>query len=332
MKPPPRLKPPIPSSIAQTTADTTSSTDGNSCNVPSSVPDIVEPPVTASVKPSEGLEVRLLAGPQLGHGRHATVHLALYREHSDGPFRSSHQDLTTTSSSKNTTPIWKVCAAKRFAAGQDAQVAGLSEALMLSRLAKCTNVLRYIGLKDERPLTRPSSSRGNSSTDTSDVDGKTSQVVSDAGGDSPSNRPSISRSHSNTSISTPSSPILKPTPPDSSIPTLISLQQRQQEENKASLRRNATVKAPKPTSQFSPRRMPLSLSSANTNEDAPRMLLLTEYCALGNLAMFVLKHGQDVLGQRMFFKFAIDLMTALVAVHEKNIIHGDIKPQNCMVS
>lgn len=62
------------------------------------------------------------------------------------------------------------------------------------------------------------------------------------------------------------------------------------------------------------------------------MLLLTEYCPLGNLAIFVLQHGEHVLGRKMFFKFAIDLMKALVATHEKNIIHGDVKPQNCLVS
>jgi serine/threonine protein kinase len=297
------------------------------------IPIITEPPATPAIKPSDGLEVRLLTHQELGHGRHATVHLALYREQHEARFLQAPQDSLSPPRDyhkvHDESSTWKICAAKRFAAGKDSQVAGLSEALMLSKLAKCSSVLKYIGLKDERPLSRPSSSRGNSSTEASDFD---SNTQGSDGADPPSSRPSISRSHSNVSVSTPSSPVLKPSVHNSPIPGLMGLQQRQQEESKASLRRNATVKAPKAPSQLSHGRQPLAISTHNLNDDAPRMLLLTEYCALGNLAVFVLQHGPNVLGKRMFFKFAIDSMTALAAVHEKNIIHGDIKPQNCMVS
>lgn len=330
VRPPPRLKPPI--SIAHVGSRQERQPGADSadpgCDVPLSIPAIVEPPASTSVKPSEGLAVRLLPHQELGHGRHATVHLALYREDHQRPAQL-HSDLAFADRNSSPAPAtWKVCAAKRFAAGKDAQVAGLSEALMLSRLAKCSHVLKYIGLKDERPLARPSSSRESSFTELADADGNTSRASDSS--DPPSSRPSISRSHSNTSISTPSSPI-RPRTPDLSVPALLGLQQRQQEESKVSLRRNATVKAPKPPSQLAQGRKPLSVITGTNIEDAPRMLLLTEYCALGNLAMFVLNHGQDVLGPKMFFKLAADLMTALVAVHERNIIHGDVKPQNCMI-
>lgn len=313
----------LPSTTTDTSKVSTAATDGLS-----SVPKIIEPPATPSVEPTEGLEVCLLSDSELGHGRHATVHLALYREHNEGRFRLGND---TSSAEQSTSEyIWKICAAKRFAPGKEAQMAGLSEALMLSRLAKCPQVIKYIGLKDDRPLSRPSSSRRSSSNDRFDEHGENHQPTD--GDDSSPNRPSLSRSHSNNSISTPSSPFIKPIPNDSSIPALIGLQQRQQEENKTSLRRNATVKAPKPHFELSPKRRPLSISTNNIYDNPPRMLLLTDYCPLGNLAMFTLYHGERCLGERMFFKFAIDLMSALVAVHDKNIIHGDIKPQNCMVN
>lgn len=290
-------------------------------------------PAPATIKPSDALEVRLLPKHELGHGRHATVHLAFYREGNSSNDSPSKDSFKLSSSRRDKT--WKVCAAKRFAAGKESQVAGLSEALMLTRLAKCPQVLHYIGLKDDRPLSRPLSSRENSSsTDVTD----TSETAADDSAESllePESRsPLLPRSHSNTSISTPSSPALKPSADSPSLPTFFSLQQRQPEDSgskASSLRRNATVKAPSQLSHSS-RRKPLSISTNDLSDDAPRMLLLTEYCHLGNLAIFMLHHGEQFLGRKMFFKFAIDLMMALVAVHEKNIIHGDVKPQNCMVS
>ncbi|KAK9894456.1 kinase-like protein [Cystobasidium minutum MCA 4210] len=314
-------------------------------------------PSAAPVKPSNDLEVRLLSKHELGHGRHATVHLALYRhrEH-ERASRQSHDRLSSADDdnhflhpSSATTKTWKICAAKRFAAGKDAEVAGLSEALMLTKLSKCRQVLQYIGLKDERtrPLSRPSTSRGNSSSsstfeaDTSANDQTNGSFEEDLTTPNQNNQgspPSLLRAHSSTSKSTPSSPVLKPTTPnDSVLPTLFSLQQRQQAEesntSKAStvLRRTATVKAPSQLGHS--RRKPLTIdtNALSIHDDSPRLLLLTEYCHLGNLATFVLHHGEGLLGRKMFLKFAIDLMKALVAVHEKNIIHGDVKPQNCMI-
>jgi serine/threonine protein kinase len=282
---------------------------------------------------SDGLEVKLsLQNGELGHGRHASVYLALYRDTSG----SSNRDTLNSVQINNQ---WKLCAAKRFIPGKEAQVACFSEAAMLSRLSSCSQILHYIGLKDERPVSRPSSSRSSSASgfpaeeDKGDELNPSSMDTKDF-----PDRRSPSCTRSSTSQSTPSSPVTLPSTnkDDLSIPPLLGFQRPAIEDNKASsssgLRRNATVKAPKSPSRLghSTRKI-LTISTLSLGEEAPRMLLLTEYCHLGNLATFVKDHGQQVLGINMFFKFAIDLMKAVVAVHDRNIIHGDIKPQNCMV-
>lgn len=224
-----------------------------------------------AVEPSKSIELRV-SEHRLGSGRHAEVYLGSYREKSSA---------------------WQACAVKQLGRDRESQQAGLTETVMLSKLAACPQIVDFLGLKEEPEQTAPSSKLA-------------------ANGHS--NRSALAPRYSPGSQSAPSSPLLQSHEKNGSY----------FEESSSSLRRSNTVKSGKPRSR-------LSLQATDTAEAPPRLQLLTQYYPLGNLADFVSKHGLENLGQALFFKFASDLLRALVACHAANIIHGDVKPQNCMV-
>lgn len=75
-----------------------------------------------------------------------------------------------------------------------------------------------------------------------------------------------------------------------------------------------------------------SQTSAQLRQASRQLVLLSTYHRLGNLFHFAKQHGRSVMGERMFLHMAIDLMRALSQIHARYIIHGDVKPQNCLVS
>jgi serine/threonine protein kinase len=211
---------------------------------------------------SSQVQLRVSAS-QIGSGRHATVFLASYRPtHEAG---------------------WQVCVAKRLSPDKEAQQAGINEACMLSRLSKCPQILRFLGLKDEQA--------------TDCIAGSSTE-----------------------SKSVPSSPV------DGSSSTNFATLH-----SASSLRRAISVKQSRTPSR-------LSHSIEDTEDSEPtsvslqKLYLVTEYCALGNLATFVQTHGSRHLGRCMFYKLALEMLQAMKYIHESNIIHADIKPHNFMVS
>jgi serine/threonine protein kinase len=64
---------------------------------------------------------------------------------------------------------------------------------------------------------------------------------------------------------------------------------------------------------------------------ASRIILLLEYCPFGHLLSF-LKNYPERVGERRWIEWAIQLAKALALVHERGILHADIKPQNILVS
>ena len=205
-----------------------------------------------------------------------------------------HATVHLSSYRLNDQESWKLCAAKRLSADKESQVAGLNEAAMLSKLSNCPEILYLLGLKDER--------HGENNTGDSYKPLREARTVSG-------------------SRSNPSSPISAT--PDNIVPAFPEAYLQQ-----SSLRRAATVNF-----QKTPSRSSLSYHQLRDAlpSDSPRLILLTEYCELGNLATFVKQHGFRHLGQRLFFRLAIDLLKALCYAHDRNIIHADIKPHNCMV-
>ena len=227
---------------------------------------------TSAMQPSSSIQLRC-SSKQLGNGRHATVHLSSYR--------SSDHDS------------WKLCAAKRLSGDKESQIAGLNEAIMLSRLSKCLEVLQIVGLKDERD----------------------DRFMDHCHPLSGARTPSDSRS-------TPSSPVN--TPPGNTSASFFEDHIQQ-----SSLRRAATVKHTRTPSRLN--QLQIFPGEDPPRPASPRLILLTEYCQLGNLATFVKEHGTAHLGQKLFFEFACQLLQAVCFAHELNIIHADVKPQNCMV-
>lgn len=297
------------------------------------------------IVPSKNIELRLSPHHQLGNGRHAAVQLGAYRlskgrEREDQSLLTQVHDggIAKTSNADKKEQSWTVCAGKRFSPDAESQIAGLSEAAMLSRLKDCENVLRFIGLKDERDEEGAGPSKHAGATG----DARTGVALA-----SRLPKPKLDLIVTGSSAeyvrsdsrSLPPSPLAATSP---ATPTLglaaITLDDIHEDDKPlaalASIRRSSTLGSRNSLSSLRdapPKNTRASDHDGSANA-APRLVLLTEYCALGNLATFTQHHGPAHLGQALFFKFAIDLLRALEACHAKNVIHGDVKPQNCMVS
>jgi serine/threonine protein kinase len=190
---------------------------------------------------------------------------------------------------------WRACAVKRLGRDKEARSAGLNESALLQQLSSCPQVVTYLGLKEESEEAAPRTT--------------TSKLSASAKGRSP-----LAPRYSPGSHSAPSSPSHEASG-------------FHFEDLAGSLRSSSTVKASQPRSR-------LSLQGHDGAETLPppsRLLLLTHFYPLGNLADFVSKFGREYLGCPLFFKLASDLLKAVVACHAADIIHADVKPQNCMV-
>ncbi|KAM0746486.1 kinase-like protein [Meredithblackwellia eburnea MCA 4105] len=63
----------------------------------------------------------------------------------------------------------------------------------------------------------------------------------------------------------------------------------------------------------------------------PRIVLLLEYCPYGNVWSFV-KSYPELVGRQRWLGWAVQLARAVKCLHEREILHSDIKPQNIMVA
>lgn len=72
-------------------------------------------------------------------------------------------------------------------------------------------------------------------------------------------------------------------------------------------------------------------SPSATMPHPPRIILLLEYCSRGNLHSFVKKYP-DLVGKRLWLKWAKSVAGALELMHSKGFVHADVKPQNLCVS
>jgi serine/threonine protein kinase len=232
---------------------------------------------------------------------------------------------------------WKVCAGKRFSPDAESQIAGLSEAAMLLRLKDCENILKFIGLKDERDEEVAGPSKHATAAGAARGVALASRLA----------KPKLEHivTGSTASFNGPDSRSLPPSPlaaTSPATPTLglaaIALNDIHEDDKPlaalASVRRSSTLGSRNSLSSLRDATPKSAREAVDSNgaDAAPRLVLLTEYCALGNLATFTQHHGPVHLGRALFFKFAIDLMRAIEACHAKNVIHGDVKPHNCMVS
>lgn len=63
----------------------------------------------------------------------------------------------------------------------------------------------------------------------------------------------------------------------------------------------------------------------------PRIVLILEYCPFGNILGFV-KSYPERMGRKRWLEWARQLVSAVVWMHSKGVLHADLKPQNVLVS
>jgi serine/threonine protein kinase len=259
----------------------------------------------ASPACTANLELRLFTVPSysLGYGRHADVFLAAYRP------------------SDEVSPRWTLCAAKRVHSDRDSQTAGLSEAFVLTRLGSNTaeahpNIIRLIGIKDERDIERSSYSE----------DGH-ARVGLGLGVPSRSHVQGSGHGRSFSDMSA------------SGNPQVVVKSVRKDDRNAPNAQR------PPPSAPNSPSQVRRALSvrdglgrsgtpdvaSIPGPSDSPRVILLLEYCSFGTLDAFARLH-RDQINHQLFFRIATGLADAVAFCHSRGILHADIKPQNALVS
>jgi hypothetical protein len=263
-------------------------------DLPPTSPIIIGPSISPAFRQSQTDQLRLFPVPTylIGSGRHADVFLAAYRR----PYDVS--------------PHWALCTTKRVHGDRDSQTAGLSEAFVLTRLAANSseshpNIVRLIGIRDERDIERPSDqgnrdlrprnprSRGSHARWFSEVSGKPSPSSKLACTDE-SDVPTVD--HSPTAI------------PDSSCQVRRAVSLREQ------LSGNGAIDA----------------ASLLGSSDPPRIILLLEYCPLGTLGDFMSRHP-DQIDSALFYRFATGLADGIAFCHSRGILHADVKPQNVLV-
>lgn len=269
----------------------------------------------------------------LGEGRHADVYLASFTEDAE-PSARTH---------------WQLCAAKRLFADRESQLAGLSEAVVLSKLGAppgptaspalssfaergAPHVLRLFGVQDEldglEPIPGPVGSALGS-------DGGLSRKGSGryAGlghGRQPSGQaqPSISRAVTQAFPPGPgalakhrprhSVPLVTTTittsSSDSQLRSLVTTELRS-----ASHSSIDTLQADEDTTALQPSATP------------GRILLLVEHCPLGHLLGFV-KSYPERLGRVQWLDWALQLAYAVAWTHERGVLHADLKPQNVLIA
>ena len=319
-----------------------------------------QPPLPTS---SEDIKLRLLTTPAytLGEGRYATVYLAAY---SKGKGRIGHlhvpesptrlpeteavgegehlslDDNTSDDVEINATGdgykggSWRLCAAKILAPDRESQTMGLREAFFLNRL---TNPAPQPGTpRGKRALSPLRSYFSNGGTIDPASKGQRRErsgrvyVIrllavkededtrpvrfSTAHGRSASDAVDLSRSssrHRSTTLHGSSDPRYLPKLP---VPDI-----------RADTASNASL-ASSPS-------MP-SLADAAKTSPAPspaRLVLLLEYASLGTLDR-LLRTSPDLVGPELWSRWARQGAEALEWVHEKGVVHADVKPGNILVS
>lgn len=281
--------------------------------------------------------VRMQPSPEwlLGEGRHADVYLAAFTEDAEPSARAQ----------------WQLCAAKRLYADRESQLAGLGEAVVLSKLAApqgptagsalssyaergAPHVLKLYGVQDELDgLEAVPQVAGSVHGSEGGLSRKGSARYAGLGHgrvSSGSNQASISRAvtqafpigAATTSKHRPrhSVPLLSTTIPTSASDTHL------QSHFSSALRSTShssidTLQADEDAIAFQSQPAP-----------APgRILLLLEHCPLGHLLSFA-KAYPDRLGRAQWLDWAIQLAHAVAWTHERGVLHADLKPQNVLIA
>ena len=79
---------------------------------------------------------------------------------------------------------------------------------------------------------------------------------------------------------------------------------------------------------------PFVLSCKDSFQHGPYMCIITDYCAAGDLYERLKKQSQkgQYLDEKHILRWLVQISSALQYVHEKNLLHRDLKTQNILLS
>lgn len=227
----------------------------------------------------------------LGEGRHASVYLASYIPPSSDPLSRKP---------------WTLCAAKRIHPDRDSQLAGLGEAFVLSRLASSSHpgaahILRLYGVKDERDGVEEVECTPSRRSSYGSAAGARRQASFEAR--------------------------VEMVPPVGS-PSLEGAEGFGMPFEVVDPKLARVEKGPRHSEPAMGRRGLREDEGRSSGEK--RLVLLLEYCPFGHVLGFLRRFSERV-GKRRWIQWAKELVSAVVWMHEKGILHGDIKPHNVLV-
>ena len=61
------------------------------------------------------------------------------------------------------------------------------------------------------------------------------------------------------------------------------------------------------------------------------LYLVMEYCDRGDLSMYLNRLDSMMIPESKLWKFFLQLLSSMSYIHNKSIIHGDLKPQNILL-
>lgn len=322
----------------------------NSPPRPPSRPSPVEFPSSEALPPSAGhssnplLDTRrapsLRMSPTptflLGEGRHASVYLASCEP--SGPNGSVVVEKRPRRR--------RLCAAKRLFPDRESQVAGLGEAFILAKLSGhsegAESIIRLYGVRDERdgvdpPLQTASSlsssfSRSSHRISSTGSHGLPSPLrrTSDGSDTGDSQIPAASPQEGTRAAARSPNRNSDTIVASSHGRSKLSLLSHALDPPLSSTRRRAISSASLDGSPSSSPGSPAQGGLAPAFSLSPRIDLLLEFCPFGHALQFAKAHPER-LDRRRWFDWAKQLAAAVKWAHEKNVLHGDIKPQNVLV-
>lgn len=253
----------------------------------------------------------------LGEGRYAQVFLAAYKRQSEASSRDETEKETSKTDKEPsinelgdglTGGSWRLCAAKRMAPDRQSQTMGLREAFFLNRLTGAngpsSHGVRRPRVRDCSPLRYqhdvPITPKRNGSV----YIVKLIAVKEDA--DS-----TKAYSHSRSS-----SDALTQAPP-----------------KRLNRQRSSTFGMPEGTLSPSASLPALAQAAraAQTPPSVSRLILLLEHAPMGTMDR-LLRTSPGLVGKNLWERWARQGASALAWVHEKGVVHADVKPGNLLVS
>ena len=242
----------------------------------------------------------------LGEGRYAQVYLAAYKKNATAESSSASLDshLETMEGKMHVEHLssssWQLCAVKRMAADRQSQTMGLREAFFLNRLTGQESIM-HCGQKGDRNIEIKQGRR---------FIVKLIAVKEDRQG---SKNGSHSRSSSEAVQGSPTSKLVA--------------RRRSLTSGIAAIKDETAYKQAQQLSSFA------SVPSLEEEVMAPaasRLMLLLEHAPLGTLDR-ILRTSPLLVGACTWERWAREGSAALAWVHNKGILHADVKPDNILV-